>query len=93
MTNPRAIFPDGLAELCKKSAGQSYRPSNGTEGEYFSAAFCAQCKAGTGFHDENAALCDIAMSSMAFGKDDPEYPKEWIYGEDGQPKCTAFDPS
>ncbi len=23
--------------------------------------------------------------------DEPEYPREWIIGEDGQPKCTAFE--
>jgi hypothetical protein len=32
---------------------------------------------------------DPAMS-MAFEIDDPEYPEEWVYDEDGRPKCTAF---
>lgn len=35
----------------------------------------------------------LAWSSetfMPFDVADDEYPKEWIYGQDGQPCCTAF---
>lgn len=34
--------------------------------------------------------CEIITRSMGFDIDDPEYPTEWIYDEDGDPTCTAF---
>ena len=94
------IHPDGLAELNKANAGQKYQPSNGTEGECFFAAWCSKCqrdksmREGCDFDecDENEC-CNIIANTMAFSVDDPEYPVEWQYGEDGQPCCTAFVPA
>lgn len=28
--------------------------------------------------------------TMGYGIDDPEYPVEWIYSEQGKPVCTKF---
>jgi len=65
----------------------SYRPSNGTEGEGFMARFCANCRRD---QDEDEP-CTIATWAMAVDADDPDYPTEWIVDESG-PRCTAFDP-
>ena len=78
------LFPDDLAEACKENAGRPYRPSNGTEGELFREWFCDRCA-----RDVNND-CPIYVQTLIHDEDDPEYPKEWIIGEDGQPKCTAF---
>lgn len=32
--------------------------------------------------------CEILADSMVFDVNDEEYPKEWIYGDDGKPTCT-----
>jgi hypothetical protein len=29
---------------------------------------------------------------MAYSPSDPEYPKEWVYGDDERPKCTGHTP-
>jgi hypothetical protein len=65
-----------------------YRPSNGTEGECFTAEWCEHCSKDD--HD-NEVFCDILTRTTAFSIDDPEYPREWCYGDTGQPICTAFD--
>ena len=66
-----------------------YRPSNGTEGEIFMSQYCNRC-----IHDdiENNKGCTIIAFSMAYFVSDPEYPKQWIYGDDGKPTCTKFSP-
>ena len=67
-------------------AGESYRPSNGTEGEMFMAEFCERC-----MHEgDDEKCCDILMRSMCYSKDDPEYPEEWRFDATGNPTCTAF---
>tara|TARA_R110002020_G_scaffold354775_1_gene567504 strand:+ start:218 stop:403 length:186 start_codon:yes stop_codon:yes gene_type:complete len=30
------------------------------------------------------------MRTMEFSKNDPEYPSEWTYNEEGHPICTEF---
>ena len=67
------------------SAGKPYRPSNGTEGDVFMEMFCYRCK----HYDD----CEIIVKTMAFEKDDPEYPKEWKFDAEGCPTCTAFEES
>lgn len=62
-----------------------YRPSNGTEGEYFIEAHCCKC-----IKDRNHD-CAILAATMAYTLDDPEYPKEWVRVDDG-PMCTAYVP-
>lgn len=79
------ILTDEHAEICKDSAGKPYRPSNGLEGDLFRQAFCGNC-----IRWNEDVGCRIAHDTMDYCKDDPEYPREWIYGDDGQPKCTAY---
>jgi len=71
----------------KEYAGTSYQPSNGTEGMIFMEAFCEQC-----IHDHSPSekFCDILTESMCFSPGDKEYPKEWVYNEEGWPVCTKW---
>lgn len=82
----RAIYPTDAAERLRTQAGKPYRPSNGSEGDYFMAAWCAGCRRRGG----EANACRILVMSMGLGITDPEYPREWAYGSDGQPECAAF---
>lgn len=66
-----------------------YQPANGTEGECFMEQYCYRCK-----HDDiddPEGMCEIIPLTMMHDPGDPEYPKEWIYGEDGSPTCTKFE--
>ena len=71
-----------------------YRPSNGTEGAYFMARFCERCQRDDAFQKGVGDSCPIAASTMAFGIDHPDYPKEWIADDDlgHNARCTAFEP-
>jgi len=64
-------------------AGQSYRPSNGTEGVLFEERFCDHCT-------RMSAECDIYSDALLYDLGHRHYPKEWIYDKDGRPTCTAF---
>ncbi len=67
-----------------------YRPSNGTEGEWFIALWCCTCEYERARRDNpDADGCDIVIMTMALGIDHPDYPKEWQYGPNG-PRCTAY---
>jgi hypothetical protein len=97
--NP-SIYPAAWADMTKERAGQKYRPSNGTEGEIFMGCWCCQCardkamSEGCVFDEcDDNERCDIIANTMAFNVEDDEYPKEWTYGQDGQPCCTAFVPA
>ena len=83
---PHGIYPDDHAAVLKESAGEKFRPSNGTEGELFIDSWCFECQ-----RDTNQD-CPIVAATFAFDVTDPEYPSEWQYGPDGQPRCTAFIP-
>lgn len=61
-----------------------YRPSNGTEGEFFYCDWCAKCA-----RENEDDHCEILTRSMVFSIGDDEYPVEWVEDEDG-PRCTAF---
>lgn len=94
------IFPDALAKQLRKYAGQKYRPSNATEGSIFINEWCANCakdkemSEGKPFEEcEPHELCPLIGATHLYDVDDPKYPPEWIYGGDGQPKCTAFIPN
>lgn len=96
MTKTVGIYPKDWADLCIERAGQKYQPSNGTEGECFHASWCCQCardkamSEGKPIEDcDDDEKCDILGRSF-YSLTDPEYPKEWQYGKDGQPCCTAF---
>lgn len=95
----RAIYPDDFAEMLKHRAGEKYQPSNGTEGEFFFSAWCRHCQRDKAMRDgvdydecDDNEICLIPAATMAFNVEDEEYPKEWQYGKDGQPCCTAFVP-
>lgn len=78
-----SIYTDQGAETMKPHAGTPWRPSNGTEGEMFTALVCCRCE--TDFDG-----CQINLAAMCFLVTEPEYPTEWQIGADGQPCCTAF---
>lgn len=69
---------------------KKYRPSNGTEGDGFMNEFCFQCIHDNPDIDAKSPRCEIMTLTMCLGVDDKDYPKEWIYGDDGKPKCTKF---
>ena len=81
------MYTDDLAEELKENAGKKWRPSNGTEGQIFMEEYCYNC-----IHDDpdNRVYCNIIAESMAYETDDPQYPKEWQIGKDGQPICTNY---
>lgn len=68
-----------------------YRPSNGTEGDYFTAQWCKKCEKHYQ-HEEYGLSCRLQIyeNSMIFDVDEDGYPGEWIVGEDGLEKCTAY---
>lgn len=66
---------------------KKYRPSNGTEGDGFQAEWCYRC---TKDNHHTEEYCPILGNTMAFEVEDPEYPEEWRYTEDGH-VCTAFE--
>lgn len=79
------------------NAGKPYRPANGSEGEYFMARFCYQCKRDAKFQrtQNGEDSCPILVATMVYDTDDDEYPKEWVtteaYPLGGAGKCTAFE--
>ena len=71
--------------------GKSYRPGSGTEGCAFDDVWCSQCARDADFReDEMNDGCRILADTLCFSIDNPAYPKEWVYGHDGRPCCTAF---
>lgn len=93
----QAIYPATLAEMTKARAGEKYRPSNGTEGEFFFETWCRKCQRDKSMREgcdidecDDSERCDIIANTMCFDIEDEEYPKEWQIGADGQPCCTAF---
>lgn len=61
-----------------------YRPSNGSEGEWFMSRWCDRC-----VKDTNSRPCRILGRTLAFEIGDKHYPREWVQDDDG-PRCTAF---
>ena len=74
---------------------ETFKPSNGTHGELFCAAFCWRCKA-----EEGGKECPLLTATLVYDEADPEYPKEWVIDTDAHPgliggagaRCTAFQP-
>ena len=89
----RGIYPDDLAERLQARAGKKYRPSNGTEGNIFQHNWCQDCKHDAAFRadPDRGEGCVIIAKALTFDIEDAEYPNEWQYGDDGQPRCTAFE--
>jgi hypothetical protein len=78
-----------------------YRPSNGTEGEWFREQFCYRCQRDAKYRETQDGQdgCRILAYTFAFDVHDPKYPKEWVQdvpapGEHPikNPRCTAFEP-
>lgn len=71
--------------------GNLYRPSNGTEGEYFKAKFCDRCEHDDphNFREQGEKLCGIHTRALIHDTAEPEYPIEWVY-QDERPTCTVF---
>ena len=67
-----------------------YKPSNGTEGEYFMSEHCYQCIHDNPDPDKNPK-CELLLASMCFDMNEKGYPKEWCYNEEGRPTCTKFN--
>lgn len=66
---------------------EPYRPSNGTEGDYFMAEWCDRC---VNDDYDNDVYCHILGATMAFDKNEEGYPKDtWVYFN-GKPTCLAF---
>lgn len=65
-----------------------FQPSNGTHGDIFMSEFCYRCSKSP--HNPDAKnQCMIVLATMAYDKEDPEYPKQWRY-VNGKPTCTSF---
>jgi hypothetical protein len=88
----RSIYPPEDAALFKKRAGEKYRPSNGTEGEIFYDAWCADCARDAAYRADPALgdSCPILVRASASAIEAESYPAEWTYSSAGQPCCTAF---
>ncbi|PKO49044.1 MAG: hypothetical protein CVU31_02685 [Betaproteobacteria bacterium HGW-Betaproteobacteria-4] len=96
----QAIYPATLAAMTAKRAGEKYRPSNGTEGDLFFAAWCGKCQRDKAMREgcaieecDDSERCDLIASTMMFDIDEPGYPTEWQYDKTGQPSCTAYIPA
>ena len=62
-----------------------YRPSNGTEGMHFQAAYCDNCHYQG--NPESGKGCMILLRTMLHDIGDPEYPQEWQQNEIGEAIC------
>lgn len=51
--------------------------------------WCSEC-ALQDFEDMESEPCEILGRVMAYSIDDPRYPEEWTYNDNGEPICTAF---
>jgi len=71
---------------------RKYRPSNGSEGEWFMDKFCENCLYEKWTHTMNDkdAKCDILSNSMLYDLNDPKYPAEWTYDAQGHATCTKY---
>lgn len=72
---------------------EPYQPGSGLEGADFMAAYCDRCQHDQAFRDGTGDSCPIAANTMVFTPEDDAYPREWIYGADDEPTCTAFRPT
>lgn len=72
-----------------EKAGDLFQPSNGTEGMIFCEAFCDRC-----IHQhpdpDDERQCEILGCTMVYDPNDEEYPREWVFDEEGWPTCTAW---
>ena len=90
MNTPK-LFPTILAMRYREMAGQQYRPSNGTEGAVFIDSWCGHCARDKAMREgapleecDDREVCPIIARSFAGEA------TEWVYGTDGQPRCTEY---
>lgn len=71
--------------------GKYFMPSNGTEGDVFTQAFCMNC-INCDPNPDGKKQCDIWARSMLHWMEPnhPEYPKEWVFNPEGWPVCTSW---
>ena len=69
---------------------KKYRPSNGTEGEFFMNYYCDRCKHDSAYRNGTGYSCEIVSDAITLDIDDENYPTEWQY-KDGEPVCTKFE--
>lgn len=76
---------------------RNYRPSNGTEGEYFRAQTCYRCVKDHDWHgpdQDGGDSCPILMSAIAgeFSYPNELGPPEWSYDDErGRYECAGFE--
>ena len=68
-----------------------FKQSNSDQGSCFESDYCLNCRRYRRSKQTDDYYCRIRLYTFAYDIDDPEYPSEWIYQEDGSPTCTAFD--
>ena len=84
-------FPAELAKMYVDRAGQPYQPSNGTEGEVFWSEWCRKCSRDSAMRaDADLDDCDDNEQCEILDASFRGEAKEWLFGTDGQPICTAF---
>ena len=90
----RNLFSRVAAERMAAHAGDLFRPDNGYEGDLFYEKWCADCQRDAAFRADpgNNRGCSILALVVVFTEDDPNYPKDWVVGEDGQPLCRSHQP-
>ena len=87
------IYTVDLEDVLKTMPGKPWQPRNGREGDRFQKSWCCQCERdklmnGTATEEEydaDESLCCPILSASYRGE-----AKEWQYGKNGQPCCTAF---
>lgn len=72
----------------KVEAVELYRPSNGSEGEWFHEQFCYQCSKFPRSQDAKTQ-CSIFIMANLSSIDEESFPSDWRY-VDGSPVCTSF---
>ncbi len=85
------IFPKVL--YCfPDSAGEPFRPSNGTEGIIFHDAFCGNCIHEKFSHTQvhGDLQCEIMDNMILFEIKEEGYPVELVFSDDGWPICTNW---
>jgi hypothetical protein len=92
MSHTPPLFTRDMAEReasnVRAMGERAYRPSNGTEGDMFMERWCFRCTKDDAEHER---YCPIIARSMAHEVGEDGYPGQWIIGDDGQPRCTAFE--
>ena len=89
MNHPKILYQ------FKECAGESFMPSNGTEGMMFTEAFCDQCIHEKFSHTQKHGdkQCGIMDNSMIYWYEDnyAEKVPEWKFDSEGWPHCTAWE--